>query len=102
MRNFQKIFIFLLITTIFTICCDDISFGSRYYCKWCGFSFASVASLSSSACSRNPYREKHELYEGYEKSQYACKWCGLRFPSISSLTSCPCNRSPHKRHEPAL
>ena len=81
----------------------------NYYCKHCGTKAASIASLTSSLCSRHPdgpNKGKHALYEGAEKPRYECKYCGSGASSISSLTASPCSRHPlgiHKgKHEPAL
>ena len=78
---------------------------ANFYCKWCGQSFPSVSQLTSNVCGRHPngVYNKHELYEGSEKSEYTCKWCGQKFPSISNMTSHPCGQNPNgKLHEPAL
>ena len=76
--------------------------SDKFYCKWCGQSYSSVSSLTSGLCSRNPEGNRHELYEGSEKSQYTCKYCGQKYSSLSSLTLGICSKSPHKKHHPAL
>ena len=76
--------------------------AEKFYCKWCGQQFSSVAGLTMNSCSKNPEGKKHELYEGSEKAQYTCKYCGQKFSSLSSLTANSCLKSPHKKHHPAL
>ena len=75
---------------------------ANFYCKYCGAKHATIASLTSYACSKNPEGKKHSLYEGAEKSQYLCKCCGAKYPSIAGLTSAVCSKSPTKKHQPAL
>lgn len=75
---------------------------ANVYCKWCGGQGSSASSLTSSSCSKNPEGNKHELYEGSEKSQYECAYCGSKYSSISSMCSSSCSKSPHKKHHPAL
>jgi uncharacterized protein (DUF983 family) len=76
--------------------------AEKFYCKWCGQMYSSVASLTSGSCSRNPAGKKHELYEGGEKVQYTCKYCGQKYSLLSSLTAGSCAKSPHKRHSAAM
>lgn len=82
---------------------------ANFYCEYCGTKRSSVASLTSSSCSRHPLganKGKHKLYEGSEKSQYTCKYCGTNRSSISSLTSSSCSRHPDGankgKHSPAM
>ena len=82
---------------------------ANFYCEYCGTSKSSVASLTSSSCTRHPLgssKGKHKLYEGSEKAQYTCKYCGTSKSSISSLVSSSCTRHPNGsskgKHEPAL
>ena len=79
------------------------------YCKYCGASASSVASLTSAFCVAHPsgpHRGRHALYEGGEKSQYTCKHCGTQTSSISSLTARLCIRHPDGankgKHQPAV
>jgi len=74
----------------------------KYYCKWCGFESPSLNGLTFAHCKHNPYGDKHELYEGGEKSEYVCKYCGHKKPNLRSLCSGVCNRSSDGRHHPAL
>jgi 5-methylcytosine-specific restriction endonuclease McrA len=83
--------------------------SQKFYCRYCGTSSSGVSSLTSSNCQRHPngpFKGKHVLYEGSEKSQYTCKYCGTHASSISSLTSSSCQRHPDGsfkgHHEPAL
>lgn len=72
------------------------------FCKYCGAKHATISSLTSSSCSKNPEGKKHSLYEGTEKSNYNCKFCGAKHATISSLTSSSCSKSPTKKHQPSL
>jgi transcription elongation factor Elf1 len=83
--------------------------GEKFYCKYCGTSASSIASLTNNSCHRHPSgagKGKHVLYEGSEKSQYTCKFCGTKASSIASLTNNSCSRHPSGpskgKHEPAL
>ena len=82
---------------------------AKFYCKYCGLSFSSVQSLTSTTCSRHPDgvgKGRHALYEGDEAPEYTCKYCGKRASTIASLTSQTCPRHPDGngkgRHSPAL
>lgn len=82
---------------------------ANFYCEYCGARHHSVASLTSSACSRHPLgsgKGKHKLYEGSEKKQYTCKYCGTMYNSLSGLTSGACHKHPEGtlkgKHSPAL
>ena len=82
---------------------------NKFYCEYCGVSYASVRELTALTCQRHPdgqHKGRHKLYEGSEKSKYTCKYCGQQFPTISSMTALTCQRHPkgqHKgRHAPAL
>ncbi len=82
---------------------------ANFYCEYCGQKYSSVSSLTSSSCPRHPngpYKGKHKLYEGSEKSKYTCKYCGQTYSSLSSLTSNSCSRHPNGpykgKHSPAL
>jgi hypothetical protein len=76
---------------------------TNYYCKCCGSRYASISSLTSASCSKNPEGKTHALYEGSEKSQYTCKYCGGKYASFSSLCLGSCSKNPNsKRHSPAL
>ena len=80
---------------------------ANYYCKYCGMKYGSIASLTANRCMRHPDgpQNRHELYEGDEKSQYTCKYCGMKYGSIASLTANRCLRhpdGPQNRHVPAL
>jgi transcription elongation factor Elf1 len=81
---------------------EGVDMAEKFYCKWCGQSYSSVATLTATSCSRNPEGKKHELYEGSEKSQYTCKYCGQKYSSLSTLTATSCSKSPHKKHHPAM
>jgi hypothetical protein len=75
-----------------------------FFCKCCGSKSYSVASLTSSSCSKNPEGSKHALYEGSEKPKYTCKYCGTTSYSIASLTGSSCSKNPSskKYHSPAM
>ena len=82
---------------------------AKFYCKYCGLSFSSIQSLTSTTCSRHPDgvgKGRHALYEGDEAPEYTCKYCGKRASTIASLTSQMCPRHPDGngkgRHSPAL
>ena len=82
---------------------------ANYYCEYCGSKASSVSSLTGGNCHRHPngpYKGKHKLYEGSEKSKYTCKYCGSSASSISSLTGGNCPRHPNGpykgKHAPAL
>lgn len=80
--------------------------SKKYYCRRCGQSANSIATLTSMSCFRNG-NKKHELYEGGEKLFYSCKHCGQTFNSLATLTSMHCYRRSHNEgvsayHEPAL
>jgi hypothetical protein len=75
--------------------------AENFHCKWCGQKYPSVMALINGSCSKSP-SNKHELYEGSEKSQYTCKYCGQKYPSLISLTNGSCSKSPNKRHQSAL
>jgi DNA-directed RNA polymerase subunit RPC12/RpoP len=82
---------------------------AKVFCKFCGQSFSSVQSLTSTSCSMHPdgvNKGKHALYEGQEKSQYICKFCGQKSSSISTLTHTSCSKHPNGvnkgKHSPAL
>ncbi len=81
----------------------------KFYCAYCGYESSSVRSLTSGSCLRHPlgpFKGKHVLYEGSEKSMYTCKYCGNQSSSIRSLTSGSCLRHPlgpfKGKHSPAL
>lgn len=81
----------------------------KYYCEYCGASYADVRALTTFTCQRHPdgqYKGRHKLYEGSEKSQYTCKYCGQKFPDIRTLTTFNCQRHPNGqykgKHAPAL
>ncbi|HCN27512.1 MAG TPA: hypothetical protein DIT64_01745 [Verrucomicrobiales bacterium] len=81
----------------------------KYYCKHCGSSASSIASLTNGYCARHPLggnKGKHALYEGSEKDRYECKFCGSSASSLASLTNGYCSRHPagsnKGKHEPAL
>lgn len=80
-----------------------------FYCKYCGHKASSIASLTSSICTRHPdgaCKGRHVLYDGSEKREYTCKYCGKKSPSISSLTASLCMRHPNGpakgKHAPAM
>ncbi len=75
---------------------------TKYYCKWCGRSASSERSLESQTCRQNPNSDRHEVYEGGERSVYTCKYCGKNYDSIRDLTSRHCSRGPLKNHVPAV
>jgi hypothetical protein len=79
------------------------------YCKYCGAKAASISSLTAATCQRHPngpYKGRHALYEGAEKSKYECKNCGASAPTLSSLTAATCQHHPlgayKGKHEAAL
>lgn len=81
----------------------------KFYCEYCGRSYNDVRTLTSCSCQRHPlgpYKGKHKLYEGAEKSEYTCKYCGTRYRNLMTLTSCSCLRhplGPYKgKHSPSL
>ena len=81
----------------------------KFYCEYCGASFASVTSLVSGTCMRHPngsLKGKHKLYEGSEKSTYTCKYCGQKYSTLSNLVSGTCMRHPNGslkgKHAPSL
>ena len=78
----------------------------KFFCKYCGMEYSDVRTLTSNICQNNPAGrgQRHELYEGGEKSQYTCKYCGLTYRSLRDLTANICQRHPEGkgRHEPAL
>jgi len=82
---------------------------ANFYCEYCGTKYSSVASLTSSSCSKHPLganKGKHKLYEGTEKAKYTCKYCGTQYTTISSMTSSSCSKHPDGankgKHAPAL
>lgn len=75
----------------------------NYYCKYCGTKNSSISALTSNACSMNPSKGKHALYEGSEKAQYSCKLCGTKNSSMSALVHNHCSRNSNgKYHEVSL
>ena len=82
---------------------------TKFYCEYCGHMANSVQSLTAGTCQRHPlgpYKGKHKLYEGGEKSQYICKYCGHKSSTIASLVAGTFQRHPDGqykgRHAPAL
>lgn len=115
-----------IVTGIFEAICQSSSGGSitdrrenesrlrsarsrKFYCKYCGASERSIASLTAYSCGKHPNgpnTSKHALYAGDEQGQYECKYCGASERSIASLTSYSCPRYPlginKGRHEPTI
>lgn len=82
---------------------------SKVYCRYCGKSTLTVASLIKETCPNHPrgyHKAMHALYEGSGKSQYVCKSCGKKASSIATLTKEMCPEHPfgynNGRHEPAI
>ena len=96
----------ILLATFFTMAIA-IS-ADKYYCKYCGQSYSSISSLTSTNCPRHPggsYKGRHAVYEGdQDNTKYLCRYCGQSYSTISSLTSSKCPRHPEGsykgRHEP--
>lgn len=80
------------------------NFMAKFFCKYCGLSFASVFALSNARCLNHPVKGgNHQVYEGSEKPKYTCKHCGLTFPTIWAMTHISCLRRLDKgSHEPML
>ncbi|MDR0927299.1 MAG: hypothetical protein LBO69_05985 [Ignavibacteria bacterium] len=79
--------------------------AEKYYCKYCGSHYDSIAQLVGQNCYKNPDGKRHVLYEGStQKKEYVCKHCGAHAGNIARLTglTCPKNRNGNKHHEPAL
>lgn len=71
---------------------------SEIYCKYCGASAPSVASLTGGWCylhPNGPNKGCHAVYEGSIKNQYTCKYCGSKSSSIHSLVIGYCYRHPN-------
>lgn len=69
----------------------------RFYCKYCGQSFATLDSLHKQGCPRHPdgfYKGNHCLYQGAQKKEYVCKYCGESFPTLCALTADKCVKHP--------
>jgi len=73
---------------------------ATFYCKWCGDKNSTIRDLTSYNCTKNPYGQKHEPYEGDEKKEYVCKYCGAKNSTIRNLTSYNCSNSPSGKHVP--
>ena len=81
----------------------------KYYCEYCGESYADIRSFTFYSCYRHPNgpnKGKHKLYEGTEKSVYTCKYCGQQYRDLKTLTFYSCFRHPNGpnkgKHAPAL
>ena len=74
---------------------------AKFYCKYCGKEYKTVADLTRNSCNKNPNSKYHAPYEGSEKSKYACKYCGKEYKTIADMTRNSCNKNPNsKYHEP--
>lgn len=82
---------------------------AKFFCEYCGQEYNSVFQLTNATCRNHPngpYKGKHKLYEGGEKSMYTCKYCGQQYRSLFQLTGATCRNhpdGPYKgKHSPAL
>jgi hypothetical protein len=70
--------------------------------------FPSIRELTFNMCQNHPagkHGNRHELYQGTEKSQYSCMYCGMTYRTLRDLCRNNCQRHPAGRgrcHEPAL
>lgn len=84
-----------------SILCLGAFNSQAVYCKYCGKSFPSIKSMSTSVCYKTPSK-KHIPYEGVIQTSYQCLWCGRQHQSLAAMSQERCLKNPFGKtqHEP--